>query len=131
MTAFVVDAPTGPPSHLRPGSRLNIFPGSATPAVFAAGAPFWIGYGFVPEASDTEASQATIAPDTRFELFVDGRAVLLYTDLRVERGRTVQKFTLAAFPNGLAAGWHVLAGRWYDEGVLTLTSDRSTEFVER
>ena len=131
MTAFVVDAPTDPSSHPRPGSRLNIFPGSAMPAVFAAGAPFWIGYGFVPEAGDSEASQATIAPDTGFELLVDGRAVPVYTDLLVKRGRTVRTFTVAAFPNGLRAGWHVLAGRWYDEGVLALTSDRSIEFVER
>ena len=69
--------------------------------------------------------------DTGFELLVDGEAVPLYTDLKVEGARTVRKFTVADFPNGLPAGWHVFAGRWYDEGALALTSDRSIEFVER
>jgi hypothetical protein len=79
------------------------------PALFAAGAPFWIGYGFVLEASETEASQAAIDSRTGFELLVDGEAVPLYTDILVERGRTVQKFSVA-FPNGLPAGWHEFAG---------------------
>jgi hypothetical protein len=132
MAAFVVVAPTGPSTAPRSGRRLNIFPGSATPAVFAAGSPFWIGYGFVPEAGDAVASdQATVHPGTGFEMLVDGEAVPLYTDLKVEGGRTVRKFTVANFPDGLPVGWHLLAGRWYDEGVLTLTSDRSIEFVER
>ena len=129
MAAFVVVAPSGPSSAPKSGARLNIFPGSATPAVFAAGAPFWIGYGFVPEAGD--GYQATMHPDTGFELLVDGEPVDLYTDLQVEGGRTVRKFTVADFPDGLPAGWHRLAGRWYDEGVLALTSDESIEFVER
>ena len=30
-------------------SGMNLFPDAATPAVFAAGEPFWIGYGFVAE----------------------------------------------------------------------------------
>jgi hypothetical protein len=128
MAAFVVVAPTRPSSAPRSGLRLTIFPGSATPSVFAAGAPFWIGYGFVADAGDRDA---TIHPDTGFELLVDGQAVPLHTDLEIEDGRTVRKFTIANFPNGLPAGWHLLAGRWYDGGVLALTSDRSIEFVER
>jgi hypothetical protein len=131
MAAFLVVAPTGPSSAPRSGTRLNIFPGSATPAVFAAGAPFWIGYGFVPEAGDSDGSQTTVHADTGFELTVDGESVPLYTDLKIEGGRTVRKFTVAAFPDGLTAGWHVFAGRWYDEGVLALTTDKSIEFVER
>jgi hypothetical protein len=129
MAAFVVVAPNGPSSAPRSGARLNIFPGSASPTVFAAGAPFWIGYGFVPEARD--GAEATVHSDTGFELLVDGEPVALYTDLKAESGRTVRKFTVADFPQGLPPGWHVFAGRWYDEGVLALTSDRSIEFVER
>ena len=43
----------------------------------------------------------------------------------------MRKFAVADFPEGLLAGWHRFAGRWYDGGVLALTSDRSIEFVER
>lgn len=129
MSAFVVVAPNGPSSAPRSGARLNIFPGSATPAVFAAGSPFWIGYGFVPETR--EGAKATVHADTGFELLVDGEPVPLYTDVKTERGRTVKKFTVADFPHGLTPGWHLFAGRWYDEGVLALTSDKSIEFVER
>jgi hypothetical protein len=128
MAAFVVVAPTGPSSPTRSGLRLTIFPGAATPSVFAAGAPFWIGYGFVTDAGDRDA---TIHPDTGFELLVDRQAVPLHTELDVREGRTLGKVTVADFPNGLPAGWHLFAGRWYDAGVLALTSDRSIEFVER
>lgn len=132
MAAFVVVAPTGPSSAPRSGTRLNIFPGSATPAVFAAGEPFWIGYGFVPEPDDApEGGQATIHLDTGFQLLVDGEAVPLCTDVEVGRGGTVRKFTVADFPHGLPAGWHLFAGRWYDAGALVLTSDTSIQFVER
>ena len=129
MAAFVVVAPNGPAGAPRSGARLNIFPGSAAPTVFAAGAPFWIGYGFVPEGRD--GAEATVHSDTGFELLVNSEPVALYTDLTVEDGRTVRKFTVADFPHGLPPGWHVFAGRWFDEGVLVLTSDRSIEFVER
>jgi hypothetical protein len=128
MAAFVVVGPTGAASAARSGSRLNIFPGSATPSVFAAETPFWIGYGFVPETGDGEPE---MHPDTRFELLVDGEVVPLDTDLEIAGGRTVLKFTVADFPHGLPAGWHRLAGRWYDRGALVLASDRSIEFVER
>lgn len=128
MAAFVVVAPKDASSAPGTGARLNIFPGSAMPAVFTAGAPFWIGYGFVPEGRDRAAR---VHPDTGFELLVDGLAAALRTDLRSEGGRTVGKFTIADFPDGLPVGWHLLSGRWYDEGVLALTSDRSIEFVER
>jgi hypothetical protein len=128
MAAFVVVPPNDLPSAPRPGARLNIFPGSATPTVFAAGVPFWVGYGFVPASG--EGDEAAVHPDTGFELLVDGVAVPLHTELASERGRTVRKFTVAGFPEGLPAGWHVLAGRWYDEGALALASDTSIQFVE-
>ena len=128
MAAFIVVTSSSAPSVPCSGTRLNIFPGSAAPSVFAAGKPFWIGYGFAPEA---EGDEATVHPDTRFELLVDGEAAPLYTDLKIDEGRTTRKFTVAHFPDGLPAGWHAFAGRWYDEGVLELTSDRSIEFVER
>jgi hypothetical protein len=131
MAAFVVVAPSGPSSAPRSGEQLNIFPGSATPAVFAAGAPFWIGYGFVAEPGDALEGGKALVDAIGFELLVDGEAVPLHTDLDLEVGRTVRKFTVADFLNGLPAFWHLFAGRWYDEGVLALTSDRSIEFVER
>ena len=132
MAAFVVVGSSGRSSIPRSGARLNIFPGSATPTVFAAETPFWIGYGFLAETAETDGGdQSTVHPKTGFELLVDGEPVALDTDLGVEGGRTVRKFTVADFPQGLPAGWHLFAGRWYDEGVLALASDRSIEFVER
>ena len=97
--------------------------------MFAAGAPFWIGYGFVPESG--VGDQAMVHRDTGFELLVDGETVPLHTDVKVEGDRAVRKFTVADFPQGLPPGWHRFAGRWFDGGVLALTSDRSVEFVER
>jgi hypothetical protein len=129
MAAFVVAEPTGHSSGPPSGTRLNIFPGSAAPSVFAADAPFWVGYGFVPEPG--EGGQVTVDPDTGFELHVDGEAVTVRTEDELDRGRVVRKLAVAEFPDGLPAGWHVFAGRWYDQGVLTLTSDRSIKFVER
>ena len=122
MTAFVVSVPR-PKSA---GTRVSIFPGSATPAVVAATRAFWIGYGFV---SADELKE--LEPGTRFELEVDGRPVSLETDVEIEDGRPVGKVSVASFPAGLDAGWHRFVGRWYDAGALTLTSDRWIEFVER
>jgi hypothetical protein len=129
MAAFVVVAFNSASSGPRSGARLNIFPGAATPAVFAAGSPFWVGYGFVPERHD--GAESTVHPETGFALLVDGEAVPLATEVKTEGRRTVRKFTAADFPNGLPAGWHRFSGRWYDEGLLALTSDASIEFVER
>jgi hypothetical protein len=132
MAAFVV-LPAATAGDLpRPGNRLNIFPGSATPAVLPAGAPFWIGYGFVPEPSDAdEAAHWALDEATRFELLLDGEPVTLDTDLTIEGGRTVSKLSVAAFAGGLPVGWHRFSGRWYEAGALVLTSERSVEFVER
>ena len=131
MAAFVVVAPSVPESIPRSGARLNIFPGSVTPAVFVANAPFWIGYGFVPEARESEDEIQTVDPETRFELAVDGVPTLLDSDLKIEGGLIVRKLDIASFPSGLPAGWHRFGGRWYDAGTLVLTNDRSIEFVER
>jgi hypothetical protein len=132
MAAFVVLPAPAREETSRPGARLNIFPGSATPAVMTAGASFWIGYGFVPEPSETRP-EGNWARDeeTRFELLLDGRAVSLDTDVTMEGGRTLSKLSVAAFPEGLPAGWHRFSGRWYEAGSLVLTSERSIEFVER
>jgi len=112
------------------GPSLNIFPGSATPAVFPAGVPFWIGYGFVaePEAS---GPRAELDPGARFELEVDGVPIAVTTDLRIEEGRAVGKVCAAMFPEGLAPGWHELVGHWHDAGRLVLSSRVVIEFVER
>ena len=126
MAAFVVGLP--PQENVAyPGRRVSIFPGSATPAVVAARASFWIGYGFVPDAGRPEP----LGPGTRFELDVDEKPVEMATDVRSENGRPVSKMFVATFESGLDVGWHRFVGRWYDAGTLTLTSDRSIEFVER
>ncbi len=132
MAAFVV-APPPASSTPRTGERLSIFPGSATPSVFCAGEPFWIGYGFVPEprAGDSEGTE-TLDRRTRFELEVDGKPVLLHTELTTDDGGVPSSMhSVANFDAGLPAGWHRFFGRWYVAGKLVLSSDRSIEFTER
>jgi hypothetical protein len=131
MAAFVVVTPPPAAGVPRTGARLGIFPGSATPAVFPAGAPFWVGYGFVPDHEDGDGELSGLDADTRFELEVDGERVTVHDEVVVEDGRAVSKRCVAHFEFGLPVGWHRLAGRWYDGGSLVLTSDRSIEFVER
>jgi len=131
MAAFVVLPARAREETSRSGDQLNIFPGSATPSVMTAGAPFWIGYGFVPEPTDADP-EGTWARDeeTRFELLVDGCSLSLDTEMTIVDGRTVSKLSVAAFPSGLPVGWHRFSGRWYEAGSLVLTSERSIEFVE-
>jgi len=115
----------------RADARIGIFPGGATPSVFPAGAPFWIGYGFAPEDDGAAGARHELGVDTRFELEVDGQPVSMLSDLR-RRGRdTLRKTDVAEFPAGLPAGWHDFSGRWYDRGRLILSSRASIEFVER
>jgi len=132
MAAFVVVAPQSGGSPPRIGDRLSIFPGSATPSVFRAGEPFWIGYGFVPEPGDLGRDQsASLDRETRFELEVDGYPISLLTEVKTDsRGTPLSKDAIANFGSGLPAGWHRFFGRWYDGGTLVLTSDTSIEFVE-
>jgi hypothetical protein len=131
MAALVV-VPPAPPGAPLNGVLLSIFPGSATPTVFLAGAPFWIASAFVPEPNGTNAkSLDALGPSTRFEIALDGAPVQLVTDVEVEGGRTVQKLSVAVFGAGLPAGWHRFAGRWYVADKLVLSSDKSIEFVER
>ncbi len=131
MSAFVVST-AGPRGVPLTGARIGIFPGSATPSVFPAHTPFWIGYGFVAEPGDTGAALADSAEGgTRFELEVDGKPAVLVTDVKEESGQPVSKHSVANFEAGLPAGWHRFAGRWYDGGRLMLSSERTIEFVER
>jgi hypothetical protein len=130
MAAFVVVAPHAASSAPRTGMRLSIFPGSVTPAVFPANAPFWIGYGFVPEPGGAEGA-GPLDRGTRFELEVDGKPVPLLTDVKTDDGHPVSKHSVANFASGLPAGWHRFSGRWYDADSLVLTSERSIQFVER
>jgi hypothetical protein len=130
--AAVVVSPFAPADAAPSGEPLSIFQGSATPTVFPANAPFWIGSAFVPEPGAQESTRPdTLDAETRFELDLDGEPVRLATDLRIEEGRTVEKLSVASFRTGLSAGWHRFAGRWYVAGKLVLTSDKSIEFVER
>ena len=107
--------------------RIGIFPGGATPAMYPADTPFWVGYGF---AADPD-SGTPLDYATRFELDVDGTPVAMLTDVQSASGLPVRKTDIAEFPAGLPAGWHDLAGRWFDGGRLILSSRVAIEFVER
>lgn len=113
----------------RTDARIGIFPGGATPSVFHAGTPFWIGYGFAPEHRNEETELLELGAGTRFELEVDGDPVPMTSD--VLAGASPRKTDIAEFPHGLPAGWHEFAGRWYDGGKLILSSRATIEFVER
>ena len=130
MAALVVIDVAGPVEADASGTRLDIFPGGATPSVFQADTPFWIGYGF---ASDAGASGEVggVPEGTRFELDVDGLPVALASEVRRERGVIARKTERAGFEVGLYAGWHTFHGRWYDAGRLLLSNRVSVEFVER
>jgi hypothetical protein len=117
-------------SPSRTGARISIFPGSASPAIFPAARPFWIGYGFSAGSSPAGREREALGEDTRFELSVDGKRVELALELEVEGGVPRSKLEVASFPTGLEPGWHRFVGRWYDEGALVLTSDKTIQFVE-
>jgi len=131
MAAFVLVPPASVNGFGRAGEQLNLFPGSATPAVFAAGEPFWVGYGFIAEpAGPTGSPGDTVDERTRFELHVDGRAVPMQSDVDRDAGVAVRKVDIAEFPSGLPAGWHDFSGRWYEHGRLVLSSRAAIQFVE-
>ena len=74
MAALVVAV--SPASGMgRADARIGIFPGGATPSVFPAGTPFWIGYGFAPEREERGRRARRARP---------GHA------LRARRGRTAR-----------------------------------------
>jgi len=127
VTGFVVTPLDGIGER---GLSLSIFPGSASPAIFSASAPFWIGYGFVAGPEGAE-SGAGLDSETRFELDVDDHPVAVTMASTAENGRTIGRTCVASFPAGLPAGWHRFSGRWYEGTRLVLTSVRSIEFVER
>ncbi len=113
------------------GSRLDILPGSATPAVLAAREPFWIGYALAPSGPETDL-EASISHGrgTKFELDVDGEPVRLDVTETREGDRLVSRSAQASFQAGLSPGWHRFSGRWYVAGRIVLTSDVAIEFVE-
>ena len=132
MAAFVLVPSASVNGLAHAGERLNLFPGSQTPAVFAAREPFWIGYGFIAEhdaAADSERTGFT--EKTWFELYVDGEPISMLTDMRTEVGLPARKTNIAKFPAGLPTGWHDFSGRWYDGGRLILSSRAAIQFVER
>jgi hypothetical protein len=131
MAAFVLVPPGPVNGHLRPGERLNLFPGSATPAVFTAGEPFWIGYGFVAEPRWPSSEAEAFDDRTRFELDVDGEVVAMLSDVHEEGGVAIRRVDVAEFPAGLPAGWHDFSGRWYEQDRLILSSRTAIQFVER
>jgi hypothetical protein len=127
MAALVVFtvAPTNGVSNKE--GRIGIFPGGATPTMYPADTAFWVGYGFADDHADDVGLDD---PSTRFELDVDGAPVSMLTDLQSETGLPVRKTDIAEFPDGLAAGWHDFAGRWYDGGLLILSSRAAIQFVD-
>ena len=127
MAALVV---TVSPANEMSGkeAQIGIFPGGATPTMYPAETPFWVGYGF---AADPENGSPLDEATTRFELDVDGEPVSMLTDLHSDSGLPVRKTDIAEFPDGLPAGWHDFSGRWYDGGRLILSSRAAIEFVER
>lgn len=130
MTALVVVNVSRANGNGESKARLDIFPGGSTPAVYPADTGFWIGYGFAPDREDAPDDQQ-LDDATRFELDVDGHRVEMHTDLRRAGAVAVRKTDYADFPAGLAAGWHELVGRWYDQGKLILSRRAAIEFVER
>lgn len=114
----------------RSEARLGIFPGGAIPSVFAAGTPFWVGYGFAPEQEDEAGARDELGPDTRFELEVDGRPAAMLSDVGRSGVSSLRKTDVAEFLSGLPVGWHEFVGRWYDGGKLILSSRAAIQFVE-
>ncbi len=129
MHALIVVTPPPEGSHARTGDRISIFPGSAAPAMYPAGTPFWIGYGFAAGLARGALERAALGAETRFELEVDGEPVSLAADVETDGDIAVSKLEIANFPAGLEPGWHRFLGRWYDEGALVLSSDRTIQFV--
>ena len=108
--------------------RIGIFPGGATPTMYPADMPFWVGYGF---AADPDGKSGFDEETTRFELDVDGEPVSMLTDVHTDSGLPVRKTNIAEFPAGLPVGWHDFTGRWYDGGHLILSSRAAIQFVDR
>jgi hypothetical protein len=127
MAALVV-VTVSPSNGMSSEGRIGIFPGGATPTMYAADTPFWVGYGF---AADPENDTGMDESATRFELDVDGAPVSMLAEVQSESGLPVRKTNIAEFPSGLPAGWHDFSGRWYDGGRLILSSRASIQFVER
>jgi hypothetical protein len=107
--------------------RIGIFPGGATPTMYPAQTPFWVGYGF---AAESGTGLPHDEESTRFELDVDGEPVSMLTDVHIDAGLPMRKTNIAEFPEGLPVGWHDFNGRWYDGGRLILSSRAAIQFVE-
>ena len=77
--------------------RIGIFPGGATPTMYPADMPFWVGYGF---AADPEGESGFDEETTRFELDVDGEPVSMLTDVHTDSGFRCGRRTSPSFPPG-------------------------------
>ena len=105
----------------------NVGEGGADRDLHLANTRFWVGYGFAAEQHDGVRLDDV---STRFELDVDGEPVSMLTEVRTEAGLPVRKSDIAEFPNGIPAGWHDFAGRWFDGGRLIISSRAAIQFVE-
>ena len=129
MHALIVVTPPLEGGHARTGDRISIFPGSAAPAMYPAGTPFWIGYGFAAGPAGGAQERVALGAETRFELEVDGEPVPLAAEEGMDGDLAVSRLEIANFPAGLEPGWHRFLGRWYDEGALVLSTDRTIQFI--
>ena len=111
MAALVVTVSPANGMSGREG-RIGIFPGGATTTMYAAGAPFWVGYEFAADPGGVELE----SEGTRFELDVDGAHVSMLTAVHEDAGLPVRKTNVAEFPDGvrdmIRAGTFVSARRF-------------------
>jgi len=129
VTPLVVLDLATPADETAADVRLDVFPGSATPAVFPAASSFWIGYGFAPDPG-APSGETLDEGASRFELEVDGEPVESRSELTYDGAALLRKTVRVDFPDGLPVGWHELSARWYDGGKLLLASKAAIEFVE-
>ena len=109
--------------------RIGIFPGGATPTMYPADTPFWVGYGF---AADPEGGSAFDEPRRRGSSSTwTGSPSRCSPRCTRTTGLPVRKTNIAEFPAGLPVGWHDFTGRWYDGGHLILSSRAAIQFVDR
>jgi hypothetical protein len=93
------------------GEVLNLY---FPPDEMAANAPFTVAHGNCHSA--TEGLASVLRPSTRFELYVDGAAVTMGTqiDLDYRDGCPYAKLNYHDFRVGLSAGAHTFDGVWFD-----------------
>lgn len=94
------------------GERIGLL---ASPATFAAGAPFYIEHGSGCETTNGDTASSCMNASTHFDLYLDGIRQASRVD--IENSPTVKvKFNLTNYPGGLAPGLHTFCGFWFSNG---------------